>query len=772
MRFMSETVLVREDGRIALAGDPGLPEVLDVLVVGGGPAGTAAAFRAKETGLSVLVIDSDDILKRIRDYSKDKPILPDFGPVDNMKFVHAGELVNSLHFGPVDKDAMHALWKSYYVRYGVPAQVGTELIGLDGDGPLWRAKVYNYNKKAEESFAARHVVLALGRGVPRRFDIPGNCDGIAFRLSDPALYTGRPSLVIGGGTSSAEAVIAISNAKKKRDDPTEVHWSYRGARLPRVSRALAEPFFEAYLGNGNVRYWPNSEPVAVVTGDDKVEYLSIRVDRRTLSGRPSETSHLEFRKEDCIACIGEDVPYAFLEALGIRSISNTPGGKKRIVISSLMESERPNVFLIGDTLSDKYVRAERFEDPSSYQEVARPGNIKAGLRDGVFVIEAIQQRLARKDPVVVNLQFAGDPPAEEAGTKALRKLGKEVDIQAPPAEAMEPAGSDSAVVAYLVRVLPGVGDEQRYPIHRNRVTTMGRKGSDASFPEDTYLSDSHASIAHGSDGFMLRDDSSETGVFLALKAAAPREISSGGLIRAGRQFVSFQISEGKAVAEHHSITGARVSRRELGTEELIWGRTGPDVIMDAQDMSLSKRHFSASCRDGKVYVTDLMSTNGTYVKVSPAAAITDGDEFRIGQQRFRLAVRATDEKTLASLESRVVVSMTPAKPGAPAAPAPAPVAPRECRVTFASLGKEVVTAPGTLLLDLMEDQGIEIEAVCRGGACGSDAITVLAGAENLSAAGEVEKRTLKKLCKAEPPGTRLACMAAVNGPVTVELRGS
>ena len=32
-------------------------DVLDVLIVGGGPAGTAAAFRSKELGIEALVIE-------------------------------------------------------------------------------------------------------------------------------------------------------------------------------------------------------------------------------------------------------------------------------------------------------------------------------------------------------------------------------------------------------------------------------------------------------------------------------------------------------------------------------------------------------------------------------------------------------------------------------------------------------------------------------------------------------------------------------------------
>src|SRR5436190_18531496 len=88
-----------------------LPPVLDVLIVGGGPLGTAAAFRAKELKLAALVIDYDDLMKRIRDYAKDKQILPDFGGGDRMQFPKGGELIAALEFAPIDKDEMCRRWK-------------------------------------------------------------------------------------------------------------------------------------------------------------------------------------------------------------------------------------------------------------------------------------------------------------------------------------------------------------------------------------------------------------------------------------------------------------------------------------------------------------------------------------------------------------------------------------------------------------------------------------------------------------------------------------
>ncbi len=56
------SVDILADGTLQLDKRVELPDVLDLLVVGGGPAGTAAAFRAKELGMTALVVDYDDLI--------------------------------------------------------------------------------------------------------------------------------------------------------------------------------------------------------------------------------------------------------------------------------------------------------------------------------------------------------------------------------------------------------------------------------------------------------------------------------------------------------------------------------------------------------------------------------------------------------------------------------------------------------------------------------------------------------------------------------------
>ena len=147
-----------------------------------------------------------------------------------------------------------------------------------------------------------------------------------------------------------------------------------------AKKALADVFFDAFMGNGNIRYLPASEPVAIVTTGDDV-CLSIRTSRMTSAGKPTETTQLEFAKNFCIACIGEDIPEALLSRIGVPLVTGGPANKSRAVVTPLLETRQPNVYLAGDVLSPAYFETTDFAgDPAQFTEVKRRGNIKSGRR--------------------------------------------------------------------------------------------------------------------------------------------------------------------------------------------------------------------------------------------------------------------------------------------------------------------------------------------------------------------------------------------------------
>ena len=568
--------------------------------------------------------------------------------------------------------------------------------------------------------------------------------------------------MVGGGTSGAEAVIAISEAKAAAEDPTAVYWSYRGTKMPRVSKALADVFFAAFVGNGNIRYCRQSEPAAVVTGDDKRDYLAIRVDRRAMEGRPTEATHLEFPKEQVIACIGEDLPRALLASFGIEMVKGGPNGRLRMAVNRYLESRRPNLYLVGDLLSQAYFETDDFDaDPAGFREVKHRGNIKSALRDGVLVAQVIHQRLAGKGEIDCTIE---EYEAEPAPAPAVSAVVRADDRPGPPPGSLEAGrvetGGPGAGGARLIRVLPTGVEADEYAVRADGVTTIGRSGCDLAFPNDDTLAERHASISHGREGYALRDDGGASGTFLRVPPGRKRRLSDGDLLRAGRQFLVVGRTEDGHEVAHYDAAGKEVGRHPLSAKAIVCGRQAPDLTLDADDPTLSRRHLAFAGENGSLWVKDLKSVNGTYLRVRAAEPLEHGDQIRVGQQQLTFSLRpeeALDEGG-----------------GAPAAAerakAAAAAAEGGAAVTFRPAGKTVPVAPGETICEAAERAGIQINAECHSGICGSDPIRILQGAENLAdEPGDQERETLEELCELEPGKCRLACLARVTGPVEVEI---
>lgn len=88
-------------------------------------------------------------------------------------------------------------------------------------------------------------------------------------------------------------------------------------------------------------------------------------------------------------------------------------------------------------------------------------------------------------------------------------------------------------------------------------------------------------------------------------------------------------------------------------------------------------------------------------------------------------------------------------------------------VTLLPENKTLLVEPQSTLLDILETREVTIEAGCRMGVCGSDPITVVEGAENLTPPSDDEKATLERL--GAGANTRMACCAKVCGNVKLTL---
>ncbi len=789
-----------------------LAPVLDLLIAGGGPAGTAAAMRAAELGLSALVIDYDDLMKRIRDYPKEKLIRPNYGGGDKLQFPPGGPLVTSLYFDDVDKDQMVRVWKDKYKENNVAAKIGSEFTGLVRDDGVWAVKTWNYRARQEFTYKAKNVLIAIGAGVPRRFDIPGNTDGLAFRLDDPKRYVGGPVLVIGGGTSAGEAVIAISNAKVDAEDESPVYWSYRGDSMPKVSKALSDMFFAAYVGNGNIRYLSFSEPTAIVLAPDKQEYLSLRIDRKVVEGRPPETVHLEFAKHRVVACIGEDLPVKLLQSLGVKIplVNNRP----LMLVNREGEVSQPGVFLVGDARGPKYLRCTDFNDSTSYEQIVQKRNIKAAMVEAVQAVEVIAARMG-----VVSATMSAPPempvrPESAAGAQGV----------VPPAPLEPEAARPLEHVTQLVAVHPDGTVDEQFPIGKDLVT-IGRSSADIQCADDVYMADQHATITRSGDAYFLADSGTGSGVWIRAQGVEGRRLEEGGLVWVGSQILmATRSGSGWAIAQYNSEGVYQAAHAIDPARGLFVGRA-TQVALDPSDLSLSRRHAQFRISADGLYVFDLGSKNGTYAKLTAPFALANGDEFRVGSRRFRFEtftsgakLAPTDVVTEQPIEPDVSPAATPAaapegaRAAAPAAavsasPAPARAAKAASAAAAAAPAAAVAAglaaatiehpefsavfgvAPGQDLLhayfgnlktrfpdckvsskgDPTEHMDEPVGWECKVGLCGLCAVQILDGADNFLPVdpGSPEMNTVanKAFLDADPKKYRLACLAKIKGPV-------
>ena len=285
--------VAREVARRTRALPPGQAaptHVLDLLVVGAGPAGLAASLAAREAGLRFLCLEQQPRLGgTVAGYPRRKLVmtqameLPLHGALKQLSWT---------------KEELVALWEQLAARHELPIRLGAEVtvVQREADG------TFTVRTADGSCHRARHVLMAPGRrGSPRRLGVPGEeRTKVSYGLLDAQGHAGRRVLVVGGGDSAIEAALALA------DQPgTTVTLSYRKEALFRLKARNDKAIHEAIL-RGRVTALFASEVTAI--HEDRVE-LSVR------DGAALRTVALP--NDDVFVLAGGNPPFPLLEAAGV-----------------------------------------------------------------------------------------------------------------------------------------------------------------------------------------------------------------------------------------------------------------------------------------------------------------------------------------------------------------------------------------------------------------------------------------------------------------------
>lgn len=247
-----------------------------------------------------------------------------------------------------------------------------------------------------------------------------------------------------------------------------------------------------------------------------------------------------------------------------------------------------------------------------------------------------------------NFKFCGAcglPMAEVLGAG-----GKPAAAAAPAAAAVPaPAGGKARGTLVVIRSDGSEGDS--YPLG-DPVTVAGRDAGGV-FSTDSYLSPRHATLTFKGGQLWIKDEASLNGVYIRIERETPTELVDGAVFRIGQEIIRFEkVPPAAAGRDGVEVMGSPnpgflgrialvVGRETTGNSYCIppaglhLGRERGDIVFP-DDGYVSGLHCRIHGESGRVMLTDVGSSNGTFIRMRQDTALRPGSLILMGQQLFRV----------------------------------------------------------------------------------------------------------------------------------------
>ena len=361
----------------------------DVVIVGAGPGGLAAAIKSRELRLRHVVLEKgNSILQGIIDsYPSGKKVYPTIPKGHAEPFpLHDLEPNNE----PVEEYVNKV--KSRIAKHDINVHLGEELNDVIKQKKNFKV-VTNQNE-----YRCANIVLAFGRSIPADLGVYGDATQVRRHLDNTDRHIGHAVLVIGGGNSAADIVAALSKAKRTTEDDTPIFWANRRERF-KVEKEVARDLGEEILLGGNIRILPGAVPRLGELDEDGIYRLLIGLSSIDVADGMKYHQAYSFPMNHVIACVGTQGPAPVFEKMGLEQITSDKveskprktrkAGTRLIVLKSGLQTSIEGIYAIGAAISPAY--AFKNED-GSLQRQKHTDIIFTAARDGIQAIEDIADR--------------------------------------------------------------------------------------------------------------------------------------------------------------------------------------------------------------------------------------------------------------------------------------------------------------------------------------------------------------------------------------------
>ena len=238
--------------------------VRDVIIVGAGPAGLAAAIAAKQQGLDTRVFEKGVLVNSLFHF----PAQMVFFTTPELLEI-GGLPLTTPHEKPTRDEALR-YYRKVVDAFDLTLNLGytvTQLRRLDGSEDDGFAVVTRDHEGGEQTWRSRTVVLATGTyDHPNMLGIPGeDLPHVSHYYTEPHEFYRKEVVIVGGKNSAAEAALDLYRTGAR---VTLVH---RGAELASSIKYWVRPDIENRIKEGSVAARFNTRVVEIRSTEVVVE---------------------------------------------------------------------------------------------------------------------------------------------------------------------------------------------------------------------------------------------------------------------------------------------------------------------------------------------------------------------------------------------------------------------------------------------------------------------------------------------------------------------
>ncbi len=307
--------------------------MLDLVIIGAGPAGLSAAEAAANEGLDYLVIEKGTIANTIRQYPVGRAMFSTPNEVE----MHPGTL-KLVREKPTREEML-----SHYIHFvlDLDLRINTDERVLDVTGNVSEGFVV---KTDRSEYQAARVLFAMGAMErPRRLNVNGEeLPKVHHLFVEPYAYVRKDALVVGGGNSAAEAALFLSEEGARttmaiwRED-----WENRDPKAGAMKHWVRTPL-EAEITAGRLN-------VVLYKQVDEITETEVKL--------TTETGELLTIKNDVVfVLVGSDADLTLLKKLGVK----TEQGKLTevpVYNPETYETNVPGIYVAGHFTHARHIKA-------------------------------------------------------------------------------------------------------------------------------------------------------------------------------------------------------------------------------------------------------------------------------------------------------------------------------------------------------------------------------------------------------------------------------